>query len=162
MRRMRPVLFDPHRIGDRECYECTHDSKCPGQPHPATLRFRRWRALPAAKARVLLVDENRGASLPRFRLLLRPVRPSVAIDRSSTRPGVRTGALTESGNGRWACYAEVLTGVISRVEPYKPEQSILVDAREQVGDLRRLAGGWHSACFGPEHRIEGESQRNSG
>ncbi len=55
-----------------------------------------------------------------------------------------------------AADAELLADGVCGVEPHEPEQPVGMNAGEQVGDLRRLAGGRHRAGLGDEYRIAGE------
>ena len=76
--------------------------------------------------------------------------------RSRTGPGVPTGALAERGESRGACDTEMLLHGVSRIEPYETEQTILLDASEQVGDLRRLSGGRYRAGLRDEYGVAGQ------
>ena len=50
----------------------------------------------------------------------------------------------------------MLADGVGGVEIDEPEQPVVADAGEQVGDLRPLAGGRHGPRLGDKYRVEGE------
>jgi hypothetical protein len=59
-----PVIFNPHSVGQGQCYDCGQSTNRPGQPAPVTPRSVGGRGLAMATPRILVIDENRSSSCP--------------------------------------------------------------------------------------------------
>ena len=69
---------------------------------------------------------------------------------------ISAGALAERGDSRGPLKPEGLADVIGVVVIHESEQSVRLDALEEVRDLAGLTGGGGSAGLGDEYRVIGE------